>query len=183
MDNAVQILADFIVEDKTAVILFLKKEGYADLPLDASFMEVNNAVSENILDENFVKKISNLIFPFRGVIPPSAQAAAEASGSAGDTNPATWIVKIVEIGADLLIQAKAEENERLALYAQYDLAQRQLRDQSEIAKAKAKEDFAFELVKAQQEKAQDNTPKNLVLLLGVIGFLAIAFYAVRRNKK
>ena len=183
MDNAVKILADFIVEDKTAVIVLLNEEGYANLPLDASFMEVNHAVSKHILDENFVKKLSTLIFPFRGVIPQSAQVAAEAGGSVGNANWANWVVKIVEIGAGLVIQAKAEENERLALHAQYDLAQRQLRDQTEIAKIKAQEDFAFELVKAQQEKAQDNTPRNLILLLGVAGFLAIAYYAVTRNKK
>tara|TARA_A200000113_G_scaffold130684_1_gene117644 strand:- start:607 stop:783 length:177 start_codon:yes stop_codon:yes gene_type:complete len=58
-----------------------------------------------------------------------------------------------------------------------------LRDQTEIAKIKAQEDFAFELVKAQQERAQDNTSQNLILLLGVVGFLAIAFYAVSRSKK
>lgn len=48
MDNAVKILADFIVDDKTAVIVFLKEEGYADLPLDAPFMEVNEAVSKHL---------------------------------------------------------------------------------------------------------------------------------------
>jgi hypothetical protein len=181
VDNAVKILANFIVEDKTAVILFLKEEGYADLPLDATFMQVNNAVSQHILDKNFVKKLSNLIFAFRGVIPESAQAAAESGGSGA--NPATWVVKIAEIGANLVIQAKSEENERLALYGQYDLAQQQIRDQSEIAKRKAQEDFAFELVKAQQEKSQDSTTQNLILLLGVFGFLAIAYYAVGRNKK
>lgn len=192
MDNAIQILADFIVEDKTAVIVFLNENGYANLPLDASFMEVNRAVSQNILDEDFVKKLADVIFPFRGVIPPSAQAVAEAGGStassgaggaASGANPATWIVKVVEIGADLFIQAKSEENQRLATYAQYDLAQRQVRDQTEIAKQKAQEDFLLELVKAQEEKAQDNTAKNLILLLGVVAFLGIAFYAVKRNTK
>lgn len=187
MDNAIQILADFIVEDKTAVIVFLNENGYADLPLDASFMEVNRAVSRNILDESFVKKLSEVIFPFRGVIPPSAQAAAEATAGAGSAssgaNPATWIVKVVEIGADLFVQAKSEENQRLATYAQYDLAQRQVRDQTEIAKQKAQEDFLLELVKAQEEKAQDNTARNLILLLGVVAFLGIAFYAVKRNTK
>lgn len=184
MDSAVKILAEFILEEKTAVVVFLNEEGYADLPLDASFMEVNNAVSRHILDENFVKKLSNLIFPFKGVIPPDAVAGvAEGASEAGNVNPAVWIVKIVEVGAGLFIQAKAEENERLALNAQYDLADRQLRDQTEIAKIKAQEDFAFELVKAQQEKAQDTTPRNLILLLGVAGFLAIAYYAVSRNKK
>ena len=190
MDNAIQILADFIVEDKTAVIVFLNENGYADLPLDASFMEVNRAVSRNILDEGFVKKLSEVIFPFRGVIPPSAQAAAEATeatagaGSASSgANPATWIVKVVEFGADLFIQAKSEENKRLATYAQYDLAQRQVRDQTEIAKQKAQEDFLLELVKAQEEKAQDNTARNLILLLGVVAFLGIAFYAVKRTTK
>tara|TARA_B100001559_G_C16454874_1_gene601112 strand:- start:110 stop:661 length:552 start_codon:yes stop_codon:yes gene_type:complete len=183
VDNAVKILADFIVDDKTAVIVFLKEEGYADLPLDAPFMEVNEAVSKHILDENFVKKLSNVIFPFRGVIPASAQVAAESTQAGSSANPATWVVKVVEIGANLFIQAKSEENERLATYAQYDLAQRQLRDQTEIAKIKAQEDFAFELVKAQQERAQDNTSQNLILLLGVVGFLAIAFYAVSRSKK
>ena len=144
MDNAVKILADFIVDDKTAVIVFLKEEGYADLPLDAPFMEVNEAVSKHILDENFVKKLSNVIFPFRGVIPASAQVAAESTQAGSSANPATWVVKVVEIGANLFIQAKSEENERLATYAQYDLAQRQLRDQTEIAKIKAQEDFAFD---------------------------------------
>ena len=181
MDNAVNILADFIVEDKTAVIVFLNEDGYADLPLYASFMEVNNAVSKHILDENFVKKLSNLIFAFRGVIPSSAVEGVAGAGEGA--NPATWIVKIIEIGSGLVIQAKSEENERLALYGQYDLAQQQIRDQSEIAKRKAQEDFAFELVKAQQEKSQDSTTQNLILLLGVFGFLAIAYYAVRRNKK
>ena len=173
MDSAVKILAEFILEEKTAVVVFLNEEGYADLPLDASFMEVNNAVSRHILDENFVKKLSNLIFPFRG----------GEGGGGGDSNPAVWLVKILEVSAGLFIQAKAEENERLALNAQYDLADRQLRDQTEIAKIKAQDDFAFELVKAQQEKAQDTTPRNLILLLGVAGFLAIAYYAVSRNKK
>ena len=181
MDNAVKILANFIVEDKTAVILFLKEEGYADLPLDATFMQVNNAVSQHILDKNFVKKLSNLIFAFRGVIPSSAVEGVAGAGEGA--NPATWIVKIIEIGSGLVIQAKSEENERLALYGQYDLAQQQIRDQSEIAKRKAQEDFAFELVKAQQEKSQDSTTQNLILRLGVFGFLAIAYYAVRRNKK
>ena len=181
MDSAVKILAEFILEEKTAVVVFLNEEGYADLPLDASFMEVNNAVSRHILDENFVKKLSNLIFPFRGVIPASAVEGVAGTGEGA--NPAVWIVKIVEIGAGLFIQAKAEENERLSLNAQYDLADSQLRDQTEIAKIKAQEDFAFELVKAQQEKTQDNTPRNLILLLGVAGFLAIAYYAVSRNKK
>ena len=183
VDNAVKILADFIVDDKTAVIVFLKEEGYADLPLDAPFMEVNEAVSKHILDEIFVKKLSNVIFPFRGVIPESAQIAAESTQAGSSANPATWVFKVVEIGTNLFIQAKSEENERLATYAQYDLAQRQLRDQTEIAKIKAQEDFAFELVKAQQERAQDNTSQNLILLLGVVGFLAIAFYAVSRSKK
>ena len=181
MDNALKILANFIVEDKTAVILFLKEEGYADLPLDATFMQVNNAVSQHILDKNFVKKLSNLIFAFRGVIPSSAVEGVAGAGEGA--NPATWIVKIIEIGSGLVIQAKSEENERLALYGQYDLAQQQIRDQSEIAKIKAQQDFAFELVKAQQEKSQDSTTQNLILLLGVFGFLAIAYYAVRRNKK
>lgn len=187
VDNAIQILADFIVEDKAAVIVFLNENGYAKLPFDASFMEVNRAVSQNILDEDFVKKLADVIFPFRGVIPPSAQAAAEASAGAGSAssgaNPATWIVKVVEIGADLFIQAKSEENERLATYAQYDLAQRQVRDQTEIAKQKAQEDFLLELIRAQEEKKQDNTAQNLILLLGVVAFLGIAFYAVKRNSK
>ena len=85
MDSAVKILAEFILEEKTAVVVFLNEEGYADLPLDASFMEVNNAVSRHILDENFVKKLSNLIFPFRGVIPESAVAGvAEGASEAGN---------------------------------------------------------------------------------------------------
>lgn len=186
MDNSVQILARFIVEDKTAVINLLREGGYADLPYDASTLEVNEAVAANILDRDFVKKLSEIIFPFRGVLPQSAQAAAEATqagSSASSSNPATWVVKVLEIGSKLVIQAKAEENERAALVAQYDLAQKQIENQADLAQQKAKQDFAFELVKAQQEQAQDNTNQNLILLIGVVGFLAIAFYAVRRNRE
>jgi hypothetical protein len=173
VDNAVKILADFIVEDKTAVIVFLNEEGYADLPLDASFMEVNNAVSKHILDENFVKKLAKLIFPYKN----------ESGEGGGSLNWVEWALKVVEIGAELYASAEQEETKRLATYAQVDLMERQIRDQTEIAKIKAQEDFAFELVKAQQEKAQDNTQRNIILLLGVVGFLAIAYYAVTRNKK
>ena len=61
VDKAVKILARFIVEDKTAVIKLLNDGNYASLPLDASIMEVNEAVANNIFDEKFVKKLADVL--------------------------------------------------------------------------------------------------------------------------
>ena len=101
MDNAVKILADFIVEDKAAVIQYLNENGYAQLPFDANIMKVNDAVADNILDPKFVEGLSKVIFEYRGVITPEAQLIAEGTQGGGG-NPATWITKIAEIGSDLV---------------------------------------------------------------------------------
>ena len=89
----------------------------------------------------------------------------------------------MEVGAGLVNQAKQESNTRAALQAQYDLKSRQTQSEIELAKQRAKQDFAFELRKAQEVSAENNTQKNLILLLGVVGILAITFYAVRRGNK
>ena len=183
MDNSVKILADFIVQDKSDVISFLNEKGYARLPQNATVFEVNEAVAKNILDESFVRELSGIIFEYRGVVPEAAQQAAEASSSASNVNPATWITKVVEIGAGLYNQARQESNERAALQAQYNLRSRQIESELELAKQRAQQDFAFELRKAQEESLQDNTQRNLILLVGVVGILAITFYAVRRGNR
>ena len=176
MDSAVKILADFIVEEKTAVIIFLNEEGYADLPLDAYFIEINEAVSKHILDEKFVKKLGNLIFPYKN-------EAGEGGGGGGSASWVQAVLQVLEISAGLIATKEQEETKRLTAYALNDLEERKLRDQTELAKIKAQEDFAFDLVKAQRDTAQDNTSQNIILLLGVVGFLVIAFYAVKRNNK
>lgn len=183
MDKSVEILAVYIVEEKPAVISLLNEGGYDSLPFEASIFEVNESVAENILDERFVRKLSENVFPYRNVIPEAAQTAAEAGSAAEGVNPATWIAKIVEVGAGLVNQAKQESNTRAALQAQYDLKSRQTQSEIELAKQRAKQDFAFELRKAQEASAENNTQKNLILLLGVVGILAITFYAVRRGNK
>ena len=189
MDKSVEILAVYIVEEKPAVISLLNEGGYDSLPFEASIFEVNESVAENILDERFVRKLSENIFPYRNVVPEAAQTAAEAGSGAGagaaaeGGNHATWIAKIVEVGAGLVNQAKQESNTRAALQAQYDLKSRQTQSEIELAQQRAKQDFAFELRKAQEASAENNTQKNLILLLGVVGILAITFYAVRRGNK
>ena len=65
--------------------------------------------------------------------------------------------------------------------ANYQLESQRIEQEAEIARAKAKQDFAFELLKVQQEEAKDNSMQNLLLLLGVVGFLAIAYNAIRRR--
>lgn len=178
VDKALKILARFIIEDKTAVIKLLNDGGYARLPLDASTIEVNEAVADNIFDERFVEKMSEIIFDMGYSNSTGASQAAEAGQN---LNPIVWIAKIGEIGSDIYATTKQEEIASDLLEANYQLEAQQIERESEIALAKAKQDFAFELLKAQQEDAQDNTMQNLVLLLGVIGFLAIAYNAVRKR--
>ena len=106
MDKSVEILAVYIVEEKPAVISLLNEGGYDSLPFEASIFEVNESVAENILDERFVKKLSENIFPYRNVVPEAAQTAAEAGSAAEGVNPATWIAKIVEVGDWLIKPSK-----------------------------------------------------------------------------
>lgn len=182
VDNAVKILADFIVEDKAAVIQYLNENGYAQLPFDANIMKVNDAVADNILDPKFVEGLSKVIFEYRGVITPEAQLIAEGTQGGGG-NPATWITKIAEIGSDLVSQAKQEDIDRRALGAQYALEQQRIEAETEIAQRRARQDFAFELKKAQQQGLQKNNVRNLILLLGVMAFLGIVYYATGRTRK
>ena len=47
-------IAEFILYRKDLVIQFLNKNGYAELSNDAPVDEVNKAVANNMLDENFI---------------------------------------------------------------------------------------------------------------------------------
>ncbi len=176
VDNALNILARFIVEDKTAVIKVLNEGEYANLPLDASILEVNEAVADNIFNENFVKRLSEVIFGV-GYKNQASQAAEAGEG----LNPVAWVAKILEIGSDIYAVTKQEEIQGDLLEANYQLESQRIEQEAEIARAKAKQDFAFELLKVQQEEAKDNSMQNLLLLLGVVGFLAIAYNAIRRR--
>jgi hypothetical protein len=188
VDNSVKILADFIVKDKQKVIRFLNEGGYASLPRYATTMEVNYAVSEHIFDQQFLEGISELIFRnYRnqsGPPPPLADVGgAVTSGGevAEGANPWTYVIKIAEVGAKLFVQAKQAENQRAVLTAQSELSERQLEYQTELARQKAKQQFAFNLLQAQQDSPEKTTKKNLILLFGVIAFLGIAYYATKKS--
>ena len=188
MDNSVKILADFIVRDKKKVIQFLNDRGYASLPMSATTMQVNYAVSEHLFDRVFLRELAELMFSdYRsqsGVPPPLPDAgsvAGSAANAAEGANPWTYAIKLVEVGATLFVQAKQAENQRAALTAQTELTERQIDYQAELAKQKAKQQFAFNLLQAQQESPQKTNEKNLILLFGVIAFLGIAYYATKRN--
>ena len=178
VDKAVKILARFIVEDKTAVIKLLNDGNYASLPVDASIMEVNEAVANNIFDEKFVKKLADVIFD----IGYANQSGIESAASAGEgLNPVAWASKILEIGSDIWAVNKQEATNQHILEGQYLLETQRIERESEIAQTQAKQDFAFQLLEAQRRDAQDNSMSNIVLLLGVVGFLAISYYAIRRR--
>lgn len=179
MDNTLQILADYIVSNKRDVISFLNENGYGELRPDAPIIEVNMAVSKHILDRDFVEKLANLIFGnFRGV---DASTVSSASQSTESANPATWIVKMLEVGSLLVLENERIKQQDRELQAQYTLAEQQLEQQSLDAKEKAKQDFAFNLLRIQRKQATDKTVQNVILLGGVMAFLFIAYNATKRR--
>ena len=188
MDNSVKILADFIVKDKKKVIRFLNERGYASLPMSATTNQLNYADAEHLYNQAFLVDLAELMFSdYRNQsgppppLPNAGGAAGAAAGAAEGANPLTYVIKLVEIGGTLFVQAKQAENQRAALTAQTELTARQIDYQAELAKEKAKQQFAFNLLQAQQQSSQKTNEKNLILLFGVLAFLGIAYYATRGN--
>lgn len=187
MDDAVHILASHIVENKDDVIRLLNEEGGQNLPFYATTMEVNYAVADNLFNESFHRKIAEQIFPeFRnqsGPPPPLPTEAvtAGAGGAEGGANPLGYVIKILEVGANLFVANKRAQNELAYMDAKANLEAQQIEANAEIARQKAKQEFAFNLLKAQQENPQKNTERNIILLVGVVGFLGLAYYATTRT--
>jgi len=69
-------IGEFILDYKSLVIEFLNKNNYANLSMDAPVDEVNKAVANNMLNEDFVTELllfqrrveegaySNIVVPF-----------------------------------------------------------------------------------------------------------------------
>jgi len=187
VDNAVKILADHIVENKTDVIRALNNSGGKNLPFSASVMEVNYAVGDNLFNRDFHEEIASQIFSdFRnqsGPPPPlpTDAVASGAGGAEGGANPLGYVIKIIEVGANLFVANKQAQNQRAALDARANLEAQRIEAEAQVAQQKAKQEFAFNLLKAQQDDPQDRTTQNLILLLGTLGFLGLAYYATTRN--
>ena len=180
-------MADHIVENKTDVIRALNNSGGKNLPFSASVMEVNYAVGDNLFNRDFHEEVASQIFSdFRnqsGPPPPlpTDAVASGAGGAEGGANPLGYVIKIIEVGANLFVANKQAQNQRAAMDARANLEAQRIEAEAEVAQQKAKQEFAFNLLKAQQDDPQDRTTQNLILLLGTLGFLGLAYYATTRN--
>ena len=183
VDNALEILARHIVQNKRDVISFLNENGYAELRDDAPIIEVNEAVSKHIFDKSFLTKLSQQIFgEFSNATGASAASTASSGASqASNANPITWVIKIFEVGSLFALENQRINQEDRALAASYALAEQQLENEQRIAKEQAQQDFAFSLLAIQRAQSGDKTVQNVILMGGVIAFLIIAYYATRRK--
>lgn len=183
VDNALEILARHIVQNKRDVISFLNENGYAELRDDAPIIEVNEAVSKHIFDKSFLTELSQQIFgAFSSATGASAASTASSGASqASNANPITWVIKIFEVGSLFALENQRINQEDRALAASYALAEQQLENEQRIAKEQAQQDFAFSLLAIQRAQSGDKTVQNVILMGGVIAFLIIAYYATRRK--
>jgi len=185
VDDVVKILAEHIVERKSDVIRALNNSGGKNLPFSASIMEVNYAVGDNLFNREFHEEVASQIFSdYRnqsGPPPPLPTDAVSSGTGGGGANPIAYVIKIVEVGANLFVANKQAQNQLAAMEAKANLEAQRIEAEADIAQQKAKQEFAFNLLKAQNQDPQQRTTQNIILLLGTIGFLGLAYYVTTRG--
>jgi hypothetical protein len=179
-------IAEFILYRKELVINFLNKNGYAELPFNTPVDEVNKAVANNMLDEDFIADF--IIFQKRVENGEGEYSNIAATMLVGI---ATAVSAVSQAVAGIFIQAKNAVFNRDLARKQEQYNKEDARFYRELAELNAKKQIAIELGKAQtdmilsrdmaEEKAKTN---NNLLIFGVAiaGALTIA-YILRKNKK
>ena len=186
VDNAVKILADHIVENKTDVIRALN----------------NSGVKLAIFRKRYGGQLCSWGQSFQPRLPRGGSLANffrfQKSKWASPTPPyrcccfgrrgrrrwckSTWLCNQDYRGwSEPFCCQQASSKSKSAMDARANLEAQRIEAEAQVAQQKAKQEFAFNLLKAQQDDPQDRTTQNLILLLGTLGFLGLAYYATTRN--
>ncbi len=171
-------IGEFILDYKSLVIEFLNKNNYANLSMDAPVDEVNKAVANNMLNEDFVTEL--LLFQRR---------VEEGAYSNIVVAIATAVGKVAQIVTNIIISSKNRIfNEQMALRnEQYQ--KEDSRFYRELAELNAKKEIAIELGKAQtdlilrrdMEEEKAKTMNNLLIFGVAIGGALTIAYILKKN--
>jgi hypothetical protein len=173
-------LGGFILDRKELVIRFLNENGYAELPNNTPIDEVNKAVADNMLNDDF---IAEFVFFQRRV---------------EEGEYSNWVIAVAQLVVVIATSISGMVTTAKNKIFGEDMARRQEQYNKETnewykeqAALQAKKQIAIELGKAQtdlilsrdmaEEKAK--TMNNLLIFgVAVAGALTIA-YMLRKNKK
>tara|TARA_R110000765_G_scaffold41852_3_gene88944 strand:+ start:1785 stop:2351 length:567 start_codon:yes stop_codon:yes gene_type:complete len=172
-------IAEFILYRKDLVIQFLNKNGYAELSNDAPVDEVNKAVANNMLDENFIAEF--LLFQ---------RDVEEGRYSQLIVAIATAVSAVAQAVAGIVISAKNAAFGRDLARKQEQYNKEDSRFYRELAELNAKKEIAIELGKAQTDmiltrdmaEERAKTTNNLLIFgVAVAGALSIAYILKKKN--
>jgi len=178
-------IAEFILYRKNLVIEFLNKNGYAELPNDTPVDEVNKAVANNMLDEDF---IADFIL-FQSRVEEGRYSNIAATLLVGI---ATAVSAVAQSVAGIVINAKNALFSRDMARKQEQYNKEDARFYRELAELNAKKEIAIELGKAQTDmiltrdmaEERAKTTNNLLIFgVAIAGALSIAYILRKKNNK
>jgi len=180
MENKVVFkgLGEFILDNKALVIQFLNSNNYADLPYDYPVDEVNKAVADNMLNDDFIAEF--LLFQRR------VEDGAYSNIVLAITTAVTMVAETI---TSIVIAAKNRVfNESMALRNE-QYGKENSKFYQDLAELNAKKEIAIELGKAQtdlilardmaEEKAK--TMNNLLIFGVAIGGALTLAYMLRKK--
>ena len=149
-------------------------------------MEVNYAVEDNLFNRDFHEEVASQIFQISeikvGLPHPSLPMLLLRAQGRRRWCKSTWLCNQDYRGwSEPFCCQQASSKSKSAMDARANLEAQRIEAEAQVAQQKAKQEFAFNLLKAQQDDPQDRTTQNLILLLGTLGFLGLAYYATTRN--
>jgi hypothetical protein len=164
MDNPIKKIALFIQSNPKSVISFLNREGYAKLPNNASLSEINEAVSGNITDNEFVARIVEYVY-----MEGSLNAIGQVIGAIGQA-----VGVVITSVSNSVNQTKLRKSqERSMLGEAYSDAKYQ-RELLELAEREAESKFNLQLLAYQeQQRRADERSKVINQVIGGVVILAV----------
>ena len=191
-----RLLGGYILDNRSQVIHFLNRNGYANLTPNASLKQVNDAVANNMEVPGFIEQFVILIYSDGYYNQAGAVAGSGAgAGTAGLVNPvtaiATAISMLITSISGAVQQAKMATFQRLQSL-RLESRQKEYQDaQLELMEINARKEMSLSLQKAQQEliierDVKTEREKNLknFMIFGVflVGALALTFMIVKMRK-
>ena len=174
-------LAEFILDNKKTVIIYLNQNGYASLPLSTPVDEVNKVIALNMLNEDFVHNF--LLFQreveegkFSNVIVAIATAVAMI-GTAISNGINAAKTRIFNEG----ILRRNEQYERE--WGQWEQEQAELRAAKEISIELGRAQTDIILKRDMAEERATTTNNLLVFAVCVVGAIGLAYILKKKRNE